>query len=260
MVLAILLSASAAWAQIDDEQGTAYQALRTVGRQLGRGSYGRIVSLNGVEGDPQPPRWTILLVDRRAPGGMREVQVENGRIISNQPGQQMVGTTKGAVISTARLNLDSSGAFSVASYTADKSHVNFDRVSYTLRTNDRGVPVWIVTLQDQSRQPLGTIHINANRGNVVRVEGMYRGANMAQVEEDRGPERSVRGGRRENLPNEQSIEPGSYEEGSASDEDDPDENAVKRSLKRMFRRTKDDAANMFHRVRRSFADFVAGDS
>lgn len=241
-----------------DEQGTAYQALRVVGRQLNRSYYNRIISLNGVEGDPQPARWNILLADRNAPGGMREVQVANGRIVSNQPGQSMVGTTKGAVISTSRLNLDSSGAFSVASYTADKSHVNFDRVTYTLRTNDRGVPVWIVTLQDEARQPLGTIHINANKGNVVRVEGLYHGANMAHVEEDRGPERTVRDRRPDNSPNEQYVERGRSEDGI--EEGEEDENAVKRSLKRMFHRTRDDAQNMFHRVRRSFGDFIAGDS
>src|SRR5207302_2531957 len=96
-----------------------------------------------------------------------------------------VGSSANAAFSATNLNLDSSGAFQIASHTADQSHVNFDRVTYTLRTNERGQPVWIITLQDQARRPLGSIQINANRGNVVRVEGMYHGANMAHVEEDR---------------------------------------------------------------------------
>lgn len=262
LVLFIAFSAQGA------EQDTAYEALRLVGQQLNRAYLNRVISVNGVEGDPQPAKWNILLADRAAPGGVREVQVANGRIIANRtPSGGVVGSTENATITAARLNLDSSGAFSVASYTADKSHVNFDRVSYTLRTNDRGNPVWIVTLQDQLRQPLGTIQINAVRGNVTRVEGMYRGANMAHVEEER-PDRGERLARedhgdrvaRESV--DRSASEDEYVEGgddAGIEENDEDENIVKRRIKEMFHRTRDDAARMFHRVRRSFADFIAGD-
>lgn len=247
---ALLFIASSATAQ---EEGTAYEALRLVGRQLNRAYMNRIISVNGVDGDPQPAKWNILIADRNAPGGVREVQVADGRIISNRaPRRGVVGSTEGATITTSRLNLDSSGAFSVASYTADKSHVNFERVSYTLRTNDRGAPVWIVTLQDQARRPLGTIQINANKGNVTRVEGMYRGANMAHVEEDRGEQDQIEGTR----PQDEDVDPGSDE---GIEEGEEDENIVKRNIKRMFRRTKADSERMFQRVRRSFADFIAGE-
>ncbi len=251
IALALGLIASSAWGQ---EQVTAYEALRLVGRQLNRGYLNRIVSVNGVDGDPQPSKWNILIADRTSPGGVREVQVVNRRIISNQAGRSMVGSTAGATIATARLNLDSSGAFSVASYTADKSHVNFDRVTYTLRTNERGIPVWIVTLQDGARRPLGTIQINANRGNVTRVEGLYQGANMAHVEEDRGNNRVDRVER--TRPPDEYASTGS-DEGIEPGEED--ENVVKKNIKRMFHRTKEDAERIFHRARRSFADFIAGE-
>jgi hypothetical protein len=248
--LATLFIASSAMAQ---QQGTAYDALKLVGRQLNRGYLSRIVSVNGVDGDPQPTKWNILIADRGAPGGIREVQVANGRIVSNQsPSRGVVGSTENATITTSRLNLDSSGAFSVASYTADKSHVNFDRVSYTLRTHDRGIPVWIVTLQDDARRPLGTIQINANKGNVTRVEGLYRGTNMAHVEEDHGDH-----GRIENTqPQDEYVDSSSD---AGIEESDGDENVIKRNIKRMFSRTKEDSQRMFKRVRRSFGDFIAGD-
>ncbi|MFN2509050.1 MAG: hypothetical protein ABR589_09790 [Chthoniobacterales bacterium] len=239
LFLALMLVASSAAAQ---EQATAYDALKVVGTQFHRAALNRVISVTGVDGDPQPVRWNILIADRNAPGGVRELQVAGGRIISNQtPGRSVVGSTEAATINTAQLNLDSSGAFSVASYTADKSHTNFSQVAYTLRTNDRGVPVWIVTLQDEARRPIGTIHIAANRGNVTRVEGLYRGANMANVEEDR-VERTEE-------------EEAGDEEIYAVDEDEEDENAVKREIKHMFRRTKRDARRMFERVSRSFEDF-----
>ena len=85
-------------------------------------------------------------------------------------------TAEGATINTAHLNLDSSGAFSVASRTAEKSYTHFATVSYTLRTDERGDPIWIVTLENESRKPVGTIHIGANRGTVTRTEGMFDGA------------------------------------------------------------------------------------
>ncbi|MDQ2918737.1 MAG: hypothetical protein M3R10_02525 [Verrucomicrobiota bacterium] len=249
--LAISFIVSSASAQ---EQATAYDALKLVGRQLNRSYLNRIISVTGVDGDPQPTKWNILLADRSAPGGMREVQVANRRVISNQMPQGVVGSASNATISTSKLNLDSSGAFQVASHTADQSHINFDRVSYTLRTDERGLPVWIVTLQDQTRHPLGTIHINANRGNVVRVEGLYHGANMAHVEEDRGHHIA-----REKVDRTTNDEYADSSSDQGIEEGDEDENVIKRRIKQAFHRTRDDAAAMFHRVRRSFADFIAGD-
>lgn len=234
----LVLFASSAAAQ---ERSTAYEALRIVGTQFNRAAIRRVLSVTGVDGDPQPAKWNVLIADRNATSGVREFEVVNGRIISNRtPTGGIAGTTRGATIDTAKLNLDSSGAFTVASHTADQSHLNFNFASYTLRTNDRGIPVWIITLQDENRHSLGTIHIGANKGNVTRVEGMYRGANMAQVEDDRSLQPRV--------DHADATEP--EEEG-----DDADENVVKKEIKRMFRRTKRDAESMFDRVQRSFDNF-----
>ena len=259
LLLALLLIASPVCAQT---QLSAYDALKVVGRQFHRAALSRIISVSGVDGDPQPTRWTVLIADRNAPAGVRELQVANGRIVSNRtPTEGFAGDSRPATINTALLNLDSSGAFSVASYTADKSHTNFDRVAYTLRTSARGNPVWIVTLQDEGRQPLGTIHIAANRGNVTRVEGMYRGANMANVEQDRvdpnarGVERES--GRGHDDYDESNLDAEAQPTGDETEEEaDPDENLVKTEIKRMFRRTKRDALRIFQRVRRPFDDFI----
>ncbi|MGZ5513177.1 MAG: hypothetical protein ACXWG7_07300 [Chthoniobacterales bacterium] len=250
--LAISFIVSSALAQ---QQTTAYEALKLVGRQLNHTYLDHVVSVSGVDGDPQPTKWDVLIADRTAPGGMREIQVANHRISSNQAPRGVVGSASSAAFAAAKLNLDSNGAFSVASHTADQAHVNFDRVSYTLRTNERGLPVWIITLQDQARRPLGTIHINANGGNVVRVEGMYHGANMAHVEEDRS-NHIARDHVERTQTEDEYVDTGNDE---GIEEGDEDENVVKRRIKEMFHRTKDGAQDMFHRVRRSFADFIAGD-
>ena len=178
--LALVLFAAASGPALAQENSTAYEAIRTVGAHFGRASVNHVISVTGVDGNPQPEKWKVLLEDRRARGGVREVEVAGGEIVSERtPVRSVVGSAEGSTIDTTRLNLDSNGAYTVASHTADKSNTRFARVSYTLRTDERGDPMWIVTLQDRSSRPVGTIYIGANRGNVARTEGMFAGATMA---------------------------------------------------------------------------------
>jgi hypothetical protein len=224
----MLLSASAVFAQTNP---TAYDALRVVGNQVNRDFVNRVASVTGVDGNPQPSTWRILI---NARGGIREVEVTDGRIISNRVSSRNVaGTSQGATINPARLNLDSSGAYEVASRTADSSHVPFALVSYTLRTNERGDATWIVTLQNQNRRPVGTIYIGANKGTVTRTEGMFAGAPMDAVVED-------------------------HREGDVEDEERSGDNRIMRSVRHMFYRTREQARETFRRVRHNFADFIRG--
>jgi len=214
------------------ENPTAYDALRVVGTKLNRDYVNRVISMTGVDGNPQPETWKILLNDPRARGGVREVEVANGKIQSERtPLRSVVGSAEGATINTTHLNLDSSGAYAVASHTADKSGTRFDRVAYTLRTDERSDPVWIVTLQGTSGRAVGTIHINCNRGNVVRTEGMFAGTNMNDVETERDIEQQ-------------------------NDENQGPLRTARARLRETFRRAQDEARDMFDRVRRSFVDFI----
>ena len=210
---------------------SAYDALRVVGDQFGRAAVNHVISVSGAEGNPQPETWRVVLEnpDRR---GVREVEVTNGRVTADRrPTGDVVGSTEGATINTKRLNLDSSGAYTVASYTAEKSHASFTSVDYTLRTDERGDPVWIVTLHNRSRRPIGTIHIGANRGNVTRTEGLFKGATMEDIQTDE----------------------------TASDDSEegikPFRN-TKAFFRDSYRRAQEGARGMFQRVRRSFVDFI----
>jgi hypothetical protein len=185
------------------------------------------VSITGVKGNPQPEKWKITLEgpDGR---GVRELEVADGKIGSeHRPGRSVAGSTEGATIDTSQLNLDSSGAYEVASHTANLSHANFATVDYALRTDERGEPTWIVTLLSRSSRPVGTIHIGAMRGAVKQTEGMFAGATMEDVEND-------------------------YD----SDEERGPFSGVKRRIKDTFRRTQEEARGMFDRVKRSFSDFI----
>ena len=224
--VALLFFAAPVFAQ---ERATAYDALRVVGKQFGRESVNHLISVTGVDGDPQPETWKVLLEDRRSRGGVREVEVAGRRVVSERA-RPMAGSFEGARIDTSRLNLDSSGAFSVASHTAEKSSTAFSTASYTLRTDERGEPVWIVTLQNGPR-PVGTIYVGANRGTVRRTEGMFAGTTMKDIEIDEPPRPH------------------------------PDASGVLREAKsrisHSFYIAQHEARNTFERVKRSFSDFIS---
>jgi hypothetical protein len=225
----LLALAAPAFAQ---EHATAYEALRIVGSQLGRDSVNHVVSVTGTDGNPQPEAWKIMIDDPQARGGVREVEVAGGRVVSERtPVRSVAGSIEGATIKTARLNLDSSGAFSVASHTAEKSNTHFETANYTLRTDENGDPIWIVTLQNKSR-PVGTIYIGANRGSVTRTEGMFAGASMNDVETDQDrPKDDGRG---------------------LLDK-------TKSTISHSFWVAQHEAKEMFERTKRSFSDFINRD-
>jgi hypothetical protein len=245
VIFAALLVATPVLAQ---EQTTAYQALKVVGSQFNRAALSRVISVSGTDGDPQPQTWRVVIADRNAPGGVRELQVTGRRIVSDGAPSGPYGPSSGNMIKTSLLNLDSSGAFTVANFTADKSHTNFDSISYTLRSNDRGIPVWVVTLHDAARRNVGTIYISASRGNVTRVEGMYAGRNTPPDGGTQQPPGAVEQPQPDDMY--AGVDDSDLEAGES------DENPVKTEIKRLFRRTKRDAERMFGRVRSSFDDFI----
>lgn len=228
---ALLLTAAGAFAQ--QQNPTAYDALRVLGEKIDRDYVNRVISMTGVDGNPQPARWKILLDDSNRKGGVREVEIEGGRVVADR-NRPAVGTAAGATVNTTKLNLDSSGAYAVADKAADSSHVPYGFVSYTLRTDERGNPTWIVTLQSQNRRPVGTVHIGANQGTITRTEGMFQGIPTDTVVEDN-------------------------REGKVADEEREGDNPVMRSVRHMFYRTRDNASDTFRRVRHNFADFIRGE-
>ena len=219
-----MLLATPVWAE---ENATAYEALRVLGSEIGRDGLQQIVSIRGTKGDPQPEKWKIVVEDPQG-GGVRELQVADGRIDSDdEADRDVAGSSEGATIDVSQLNLDSSGAYAVASHTAEAAHTNFATADYILRTDDRGEPMWIVTLRNRSSRPVGTIYIGGTRGTVMRTEGMFAGATMEDVE-------------------------GDYDQGNVTGVI----RSAKRSIKHGFNRAQDEARGMFDKVRRSFSDFI----
>jgi hypothetical protein len=210
-----------------EENATAYEALRVLGSEFGRDALHQIVLIRGTKGDPQPEKWKIVVEDPQG-GGVRELEIADGRINSdNEADRDVAGSTEGATVDVSHLNLDSSGAFAVASHTAEASHASFATADYTLRTDERGEPMWIVTLRNRSSRPIGTIYIGGTGGTVRRTEGMFAGATMEDVE-------------------------GDYHQGQVTGVI----KSAKRSIKHGFNRAQEEARGMFVKVKRSFSDFI----
>ena len=237
--LALFLCSAPVLAQ--EQQPTAYEAMRLVGQQ-NREYVNHILSVVGTNGNPQPASWKILIDDPQARGGVREFEVGEGRILSERtPLRSAVAGSLGQTIDTAKLNLDSSGAYTLAEQTAASSHIGFGTVDYLLRNDERGNPIWRISLVRQSGEPAGTIFIGANHGTVTRTEGMFAGGDeqLARSDEGENPDREY-----------------PQEESDQSDADNPDdENIVKRRIKQTFYHVRDDVKRTFYKVRRSFIDF-----
>jgi hypothetical protein len=146
----------------------AYTALRVVGKSRGEETLKHVVELRGKQGVPQPPVWKIVLDDPRARGGVRELEVQNGKIVGER-----TPLDRDAVIPMAltQLNLDSEGAFTVANQEAQKVNKPFDHVDYVLQSGGgNAAPVWKLQMYDSKSGPIGSIEIAADTGNILRED------------------------------------------------------------------------------------------
>ena len=145
---------------------TAYSALRVLGKRDGQDILNRVVEVRGHDGAPQPVVWKIVIDDQRARGGVREVEVQKGKIVSERTPTSH-GTS--SAMNFNQLNLDSEGAFTIVNQEAQKSNVPFDHIDYLLRAGTGGgAPVWQIDLLDGGNGHVGSMDIAADSGSVLR--------------------------------------------------------------------------------------------
>ena len=148
-------------------QDSAYTALRVVGRSPGQEALNHVLELRGRAGSPQPAVWKITLDEPRARGGVREIEVQRGKIISERT--PATGRAASGPMNFNQLNLDSDGAFTVANQEAQKAGSPFDHVDYLLRSGTGGgAPVWQIEITDSKLGGAGSIDIAADTGTILR--------------------------------------------------------------------------------------------
>lgn len=178
--LALLLAASSALAA--EQAATAYTALRVVGKKSGSDSLNRVVEMRGRNGAPQPAVWKITLSDPASRGGIREVEVQRGKVISER--SPVARGAVGEKMDFSRLNLDSEGVFTIVEQETKKTGQSFDRLDYSLRSGSGGgAPVWTVELFDGRRGKVGSMQIAADSGAVL--EQSNTGATAGDIAADR---------------------------------------------------------------------------
>lgn len=178
--IVILLTVGSALAA--ETAATAYTALRVVGKQNGKDTLNRVVEMRGRNGSPQPAVWKITLADSGARGGVREVEVQSGRIIGERT--PVARGPVGEPMDFSRLNLDSEGVFTIVDQETKKQALVFDRLDYQLRSGSGGgAPVWTVDLFDGRRGKVSTMKLAADSG--VVLEQNAGGGTQGDVARDR---------------------------------------------------------------------------
>jgi hypothetical protein len=155
------------FAGIGQAQVTAYAALRTVGSSRGEKVLKQILAVSGEGSNAQPSRWKVWLDDPAARGGVRELEVSGNQITSERtPVKSEWAGAKD--MDLAHLNLDSDGAYQVATQEAKSKGIEFSKVQFQLAANrESGKPGWTVQMTDAKDQRVGAMKINADSGTTL---------------------------------------------------------------------------------------------
>ncbi len=169
--LILLASTVASTAQTkggaDDDNPTAYTALRLISKSMGREALDRVVEVSGREGMPQPFLWKVILKEGT---GSREVDVAGGKITAQRPLDRPPASSSS--IHLADLNLDSSGAFDAVDAQARKVKLRYDSLNYVLRvSSETGKPVWTINLLDKDGSEVGVTRLAAHDGTTLSTDG-----------------------------------------------------------------------------------------
>jgi hypothetical protein len=160
-----VLLAQLAGARALAAEDTAYTALRAIGKQNGKDALNHVVEVRGRAGAPSPEVWKITLDDSTARGGVREFEVQHGRIIADR---SPLGHLLSPPMSFTNLNLDSDGVFTIANEEATKAGIAFDHADYALKAGAHNAPpVWTVDLFDGRNGRVATFGIAADNGALV---------------------------------------------------------------------------------------------
>jgi len=152
---------------IGHAQVTAYAALRTVGSSRGEKVLSQVLAVSGEGSSAQPSRWKVWIDDPAARGGVRELEISGNQITSERTPVKSEWAG-GKDMDLAHLNLDSDGAYQVATQEAKKKGIEFSKTQFQLAVDrDTGKPGWTVQMADAKDQRVGAVRVNADSGTTV---------------------------------------------------------------------------------------------
>ncbi len=183
---AISLAAASTLAARDTEQVPARLGLKQLADRFGRPAIRQIVEMTGTAGDPQPTEWRVTTI---APGRgdlLREFWIGNGRVADEGVDDDYYPNRlpKG-YFALDRVKLDSTQAFAMTEQVARDAGIGFDLINYKLHCREYSdEPVWTMTLLDREETIVGSVHISADSGRMLRTVWMRRAPGGRLLVED----------------------------------------------------------------------------
>lgn len=171
-------------------QVPARMGLQQLEDRFGRPSVRQIVEMTGTAGDPQPLEWRVTAI---APGRsdlLREFWIGDGRVTDEGLSDDFYPDRlpKG-FLALERVKLDSTQAFAMTEQVARDAGIGFDVINYKLHCREYSdEPVWTQTLLDREDTIVGSVHISADSGRILRTVWMRRqpGGRLAVEDSARG--------------------------------------------------------------------------
>jgi hypothetical protein len=158
---------------------TAYEALRTVGKQRGESTLDKVTELRGEHGAPQPREWKIIARDTASRSGVKEFIVQGTRLAGERA---PTSRATGSLLNMGQLNLDSDGAHQIAEREAKKAGFGYDYVDYSLRAGTHGgSPVWELRMVDSQTGDAATMTLAATTGKVLATDGFVNRRRTAPI-------------------------------------------------------------------------------
>lgn len=149
---------------------TAFSALKALNDPSRPGLLLGLAEVKGKEGVPQPGEWLVICNDPNAHGGIRELTIVNGRIVSERtPMGEYAGEGDLPHLTVTPTMVDSGPLFKKVDREAKVAQVGFDSIDYVLRVDViSGKPIWIVKLHNSSGALVGNMEISAETGEVLK--------------------------------------------------------------------------------------------
>ena len=169
-----------------DEQVPALRGLNRLQERFGPDAFFYVYEMTGVGGDPQPATWRVTSRDPGRSDVLHEYWLSDRRVTDEglnddyYPDRLPKGLFK-----SSRVKLDSTQAFAIAEQVARDAGSGFDSVNYKLHGREYTTePVWTLTLLDKEEEIVGSVHLSADSGEVLRTVWMRRNRNGRLVVKD----------------------------------------------------------------------------
>jgi uncharacterized membrane protein YkoI len=155
------------------ERNSALAALEMARKQSGKPIV-KLVKMVGKNGAPDPRGWSMTFHDPASSTYLSELSPGDGP----EPSAEKYGKGESPnYFAASRVSVDSHRAFDKANKEAAAAKIGFDRIDYELRGREfSGEPIWTLRLINADDDLVGTVHLSAESGKILRTVWLRRTA------------------------------------------------------------------------------------